>query len=55
MVEFFVDVRCLVDADDIGNAYDKVANELVEYILNSDVIEQHDYICVKQRRDDFYD
>jgi len=55
MTEFFVDVRVLVDADDIGQAYNKVVNELYEYIMNSDVIIEHDYIVIKQRRDDFYD
>lgn len=55
MTEFFVDVRCLVEARDIGDAYNKVVNELYEYLMNSDVIEQHDYLKVEQRRDDFYD
>lgn len=55
MSEFFVDVRCLVEADDIGKAYNKVVNDLYEHIMNSDVILEHDYITVKQRRDDFYD
>lgn len=55
MTEFFVDVRVLVDAEDIGKAYNKVANELDEYIMNSDEIIEHDYIAIKQRREDFYD
>lgn len=55
MTEFFVDVRVLVDAEDIGKAYNKVANELDEYIMNSDEIMEHDYIAIKQRREDFYD
>ena len=55
MTEFFVDVRVLVDAEDIGKAYNKVANELDEYIMNSDEITEHDYIAIKQRREDFYD
>lgn len=55
MTEFFVDVRVLVDAEDIGKAYYKVANELDEHIMNSDEIREHDYIAIKQRREDFYD
>lgn len=55
MNEFYVDVRCLVQAEDIGNAFNIVYNELTEYILNSDNIKEHDYIAIKQRRDDFYD
>ena len=55
MTEFFVDVRCLVEARDIGDAYNKVVNELYEYLMNSDEIIQQDFIQVKQRRDDFYD
>ena len=55
MTEFFVDIRVLVDAGEIGEAYVKVVNELDEYIMNSDEIREHDYIAIKQRRDDFYD
>ena len=55
MTEFFVDVRVLVDAENMGKAYNKVANELYEHIMNSDEIIEHDYIAIKQRRDDFYD
>ena len=55
MTEFYIDIRCLVDDEDIGEAYNKTVNELYEYIMNSDVIEQHDYIRIMQRRDDFYD
>lgn len=55
MAEFFVDVRCLVSASNLATAINKVENELVEYIMNSDVILEHDYIRAKQRRDDFYD
>ena len=55
MSQYVVDVRVLVDADDIGEAYVKVVNELYEHIMNSDVILEHDYIKVMQRRDDFYD
>ena len=55
MTEFFVDVRVLVDAEDIGKAYNKVVNELDEYVMNSDEIRENDYIAIKQRREDFYD
>lgn len=54
-MEFYVDVRCLVSGRDMGEAYNKVLNELHEYLLNSDDIREHDFIQIKQRRDDFYD
>ena len=55
MSEFFVDIRCLVDSEDITSAVNLVRNELSEYILSSCVIKEHDVIKVEIRRDDFYD
>ena len=55
MTEFFVDIRCLVEAKDIIDAIGIVQLELHEYILNSDTIKEHDIIRVERRRDDFYD
>ena len=55
MNQYVVDVRVLVDAEDIGEAYAKVVNELYEHIMNSDVILEHDYIKIMQIKDDFYD
>lgn len=54
-MEFYIDIRCLVEADNIREAYNKIETELYEYIMNSDEILEHDYIQIKQRRDDFYD
>jgi len=55
MTGYFVDVRCLVNAEDLFHAVSTVENELREHILNSDEIIEHDIIKVKLRRDDFYD
>ena len=55
MAEYVVDVRCMVDAQDLGDAYNIVCNELVEHIMNSDFIKDHDYISVKLKGDNFYD
>ena len=55
MAEYVVDVRCLVNANDLSHAYNKVCNDLVEHIMNSDDIIEHDYILVKRKGDNFYD
>ena len=55
MDKYYVDIRCLVEAEDIGKTYSKIQRELYEYIMNSDILIEHDVISIKQKRDDFYD
>lgn len=55
MEEYLVDVRCKVEANDLSEAYRLVEQELREYILNSDVIKEHDYMQVKILMDSFFD